>query len=192
VGRPPIFVLSGSDTRKLQDSRSLPAKATPDSTSAVLRHTQAQITRQAAASASHRADEGENVVLIPCRDQLAKQAILLACISPHSLRLGRVVPVLPVGPPAARQPLSGARAGAQAAVYPAAAVAHRRGLAWLSISLAPRPATWSRIRELKVRPPAGFLRFTGHFSTRPPGVYGPSLFPRSPPQQRPPARLHST
>jgi hypothetical protein len=26
--------------------------------------------------------------------QLAKQAILLACISPHSLGLGRVVPVL--------------------------------------------------------------------------------------------------
>src|SRR5215207_1560363 len=34
--------------------------------------------------ASHRADQVENVVLVACRDQLAKQAILLACISPHS------------------------------------------------------------------------------------------------------------
>jgi hypothetical protein len=46
-----------------------------------------QITREAL----HRADEVENVVLVPCRDQSAKQAIVLACISPHSLRLGRVV-----------------------------------------------------------------------------------------------------
>jgi hypothetical protein len=50
-------------------------------------HRQVQITREA----SHRADEVENVVLVPCRDQSAKQAIVLACISPHSLRLGRVV-----------------------------------------------------------------------------------------------------
>jgi hypothetical protein len=33
----------------------------------------------------HRADQVQNVVLVPCRDQLPKQAILLACISPHSL-----------------------------------------------------------------------------------------------------------
>jgi hypothetical protein len=73
-----------------------PAEATPESTSAVLEHSQVQITRQAAASASHGADQVENVVLIPCRDQLPKQLQLLTRLSPHLLRLGRVVPVLPV------------------------------------------------------------------------------------------------
>ena len=71
-----------------------PAEATPDSTSAVLGHSQVQITREA----SHRADEVENIVLVACRDQLPKHAKLLTRLSPHSLRLGRVVPVLPVGP----------------------------------------------------------------------------------------------
>jgi hypothetical protein len=37
----------------------LPAEATPDSTSAVLRRSQVQITLQAAASASHQADQVE-------------------------------------------------------------------------------------------------------------------------------------
>ena len=93
-----------------------PAEATPDSTSAVLRHSQAQITRKPPHRASHRADEVENVFLISCRDQLAKQAILLACISPHSLRLGRVVPVLPVGPARPLQFLWRARSGARSTV----------------------------------------------------------------------------
>src|SRR3954465_8817108 len=34
------------------------------------------------------ADEVENLVLVARRDQVPKQPILLACISPHSLRLG--------------------------------------------------------------------------------------------------------
>jgi hypothetical protein len=72
-----------------------PAEATPESTSAVLEHSQVQITRQPAASASHGADQVENV-LIPCHDQLPKQLQLLTRLSPHLLRLGRVVPVLPV------------------------------------------------------------------------------------------------
>ena len=49
-----------------------PAEATPKSTSAVLRNPQVQITRQAAASASHRTDQVENVVLLACIDQLPK------------------------------------------------------------------------------------------------------------------------
>ena len=81
-----------------------PAEATPNSTSAVLGHSQVQITREA----SHRADEVENVVLVACRDQLPKQAELLTRLSPHSLRLGRVVPVLPVGPAVLSRP-SGVR-----------------------------------------------------------------------------------
>ena len=42
---------------------------------------------------SGKADEVENVVLVPCRDQLVKQAILLARLSPHLLRLSREVAV---------------------------------------------------------------------------------------------------
>ena len=73
-----------------------------------------------------RADQVQNGVLVACRDQLAKQAILLACISPHSLRLGRVVPVLPVGPAGALQPLRRARSGARSTMHAASPVPHRR------------------------------------------------------------------
>ena len=52
----------------------IPAEATTESTSAVLRHSQVQITLKPPHRASHRADEVENVVLIACCDQLAKQA----------------------------------------------------------------------------------------------------------------------
>ena len=48
----------------------IPAEATPNSTSAVLRHTQVQFIR---GKPLHGADEVENVVLILCRDQLPKQ-----------------------------------------------------------------------------------------------------------------------
>src|SRR5215207_5666702 len=74
------------------------AEATPKSTSAVFGTRRHRSPQKPTHRASHRADEVENVVLVPCRDHLAKQVILLACISPHSLGLGRVVPVLPVGP----------------------------------------------------------------------------------------------
>ena len=46
------------------------------------------------------ADEVENLVLVARRDQLPKQPILLARLSPHLLRFGRVVPVLPRAFPA--------------------------------------------------------------------------------------------
>jgi len=64
--------------RKPQDSRSLfraaaPAEATPESTSAVLEDSHVQFIREAPQRALHRADQVENIVLVPCRDQLAKR-----------------------------------------------------------------------------------------------------------------------
>src|SRR5829696_7785612 len=49
---------------------------------------------------------------------------LLARISPHSLRLGRVVPVLPVGPARLLQSLWRARSGARSTVHAASPVRH--------------------------------------------------------------------
>ena len=80
-----------------------PAEATPGSTSGVLRHTQAQITLKPPHRASHRADEVENVVLVACRDQLPKQAILLACISRRLNKPQIHFRTLPLKPPHARQ-----------------------------------------------------------------------------------------
>jgi hypothetical protein len=100
-------------------------------------HGMYRITLKPPHRASHRADEVENVVLVAC---LPKQAILLACISPHSLRLGRVVPVLPVRPAGAFETLGSARAGAESAVHatpPASlqvgGMAGHRACAWLHI-----------------------------------------------------------
>ena len=148
--------------RKPEDWRSLfrlptlaaiPAEATPDSTSAVLRHTQAQITLEAAPR--HRADEVENVFLIPCRDQLAKQAILLACISPNLLHLGRVVPVLPVGPTGAFEPVRYARTGARATVHAALPVRHRRTLTGAAVPSTPALAACTATASTPGGRPAG-------------------------------------
>src|SRR5215212_10221937 len=118
------------------------------------------------------ADEVENLVLVARRDQLPKQPILLACISPHSLRLGRVVPVLPVGPPAARQSLSGTRAGAQPTV-PGSDHCALLGLGMGDILFAARPAARSSVGQLQVGLPLVLMRFTGHFRTCPPRAYAP-------------------
>jgi len=150
-----------------QDSRSLfrltlaatPAEATPDSTSAVLGHSQVQITREA----SHRADEVENVVLVACRDQLPKHAELLTRLSPHSLRLGRVVPVLPVGPAGSLQAFWCSWARAQSAMYATPPVRHCRLAARLAIALAPGSTSGSCVREVEMGSPAVVLRFVGHF-----------------------------
>ena len=55
---------------RLPPPAATPAEATPDSPSAVLRHSQVQFIR---GKPLHGADEVENVVLILCRDQLPKQ-----------------------------------------------------------------------------------------------------------------------
>jgi hypothetical protein len=68
---------------------------------------------------------GQNSVLVPCCDQLPKQPILLARLSPHSLRLRRVVPVLPVGPARPLQSLWRARSGARSTVHATSPVRHR-------------------------------------------------------------------
>ena len=102
-----------------------PAEATPDLTSAVLRASAGADHPRSPHRASHRADEVENVVLVACCDQLPKQAILLARLPPHPLRLGRVVPVLPVGPARPLQSLWRARSGARSTVHAASPVRHR-------------------------------------------------------------------
>src|SRR5215217_2479514 len=112
-------------------------------------------------------------VLVACRDQLPKQAELPARLSSHLLCLGGVVAVLPVGPTAARQSLSGTRAGAQPAVHPAAPIAHCWALAWATVPFAARPAARSSVGQLEVRLPLVLMRFTGHFRTCPPRAYSP-------------------
>ena len=62
--------------------------------------------RSALHLASHRADQVENVASVPGRDQLPKQAIRPARLPPHSLHLGRVASVLPVGSAGAFEPLA--------------------------------------------------------------------------------------
>ena len=74
---------------------------------------------------SHRADQVENVVFVACRNQLSKQAILLARFSAHTLRLDRVVPVLPTALARPLQSLWRARAGARSTVQAASPVPHR-------------------------------------------------------------------
>src|SRR5215207_11269424 len=90
----PTPVAAGSP-RPFEPTQFLIAEATPEATSAVLRHTQAQFIREKLPRALHCADEVEKVVLVLCRDQLPKQLQLLARLSPHLLRLRRVVAVLP-------------------------------------------------------------------------------------------------
>jgi hypothetical protein len=126
-------------------------------------HRQGQITR----AASHRADEVENVVLVPCRDQLPKQAIMLACISPHSLRLGRVVPVLPVGPARPLQTFGSARPRAWPAVHAATPVRHRSTSAWPAIT-APRATPRRSISQRQALAENARMRFVFHFEVLPP------------------------
>jgi hypothetical protein len=47
-----------------------PIEATPEPTSAVLTHSQVQITEKPPHPASHQADEVENLVFVACRNQL--------------------------------------------------------------------------------------------------------------------------
>src|SRR5215217_3629136 len=113
--------------------------------------------------ASHRADQVEEVVFVAYGDQLAKHAELLTRLSPHSLRLGRVVPVLPVRPAGAFETLGSARAGAESAVHATPPVRHCRLAAWLAIALAPGSTSGSCVREVEMVSPAVVLRFIGHF-----------------------------
>jgi hypothetical protein len=106
---------------------------------------------QAPQTALHRADEVENVVLVACVDQLAKQPIVLTRLSPHPLGLGRVVPVLPVGPARPLQSLWRARSGASSTVHAASPVRHRSTSTPLTI---PAPRATSRVTG-RVAPAAG-------------------------------------
>jgi hypothetical protein len=148
-----------------------PTEATPDSTSAVLRPTPAQILKPPH-RALHRADQVQNVVLVPCRNQLAKQPILLTRLSPHSLRLGRVVPVLPVGPARPLQSLWRARSGARSTVHAASPVRHRRPVTGAAV---PTPCSAARGSVCAVEAFAAEQRlgFLGHFGTFPPAVPRP-------------------
>ena len=67
--------------------------------------------------------------------------LLKGCPSlrPLGFRLGRIMPMLPVGAAAPLAPLGCARPGALAAVKPAPAIAHRSAFAGLAGALAPGP-----------------------------------------------------
>src|SRR5215207_6829879 len=118
--------------------------------------------------ASHRADQVEEVVFVAYGDQLPKHAELLARLSPHSLRLGRVVPVLPVGPAGSLQAFWCSRPGAEPAMHATPPVRHCRLAARLAIALAPGSTSASCLREVEMGSPAVVLRFIGHFSLDPP------------------------
>src|SRR3954471_5887940 len=110
--------------------------------------------------------------LISCRDQLAKKAILLACISPNLLRLGRVVPVLPVGPARPRQSLWRARSGARSTVHAASPVRHRGPVTGAAV---PTPCSAARgsVRTVETFAAERRLGFLGHFRAFPPAVPRP-------------------
>jgi len=147
-------------------------RGAPESTSAVLRHSQVRSPEKSPHPPyielmRSRTSSSSSPAAISCRSRRNCPARL----SPHLLCLCRVVPVLPVGPTAARQSLSGTRTGAQPTVHPAATIAHCRALALATIPLATRAATRGSVGQLEVRPPAVPLRFLSHFRTHPRRVF---------------------
>jgi hypothetical protein len=156
--------------RKAQDSLSLFRLARPLLTQPrpFYGHRQVQVTREAL----HRADEVENVVLVPCRDQLAKQTILLTRLSPHLLCLGRVIPVLPVGPARPLQSLWRARSGTRSTVHAASPVWHRGPVTGAAV---PTPCSAARgsVRTAETLAAERRLGFLGHFRPFPPAVPRP-------------------
>jgi hypothetical protein len=131
-------------------------------------HRQVQIIREAL----HRADQVQNAVLVPCRDQLPKQAILLACISPHSLRLRRVVPVLPTTLARPLKTFGRARPRARATMHAASPVRHRGPVTGAAV---PTPCSAARgsVHMVETFAAEWRLGFLGHFRTFPPAVPRP-------------------
>src|SRR5215211_2677694 len=108
---PDVCVAGWNPIKARRNDPGAAAEATPDSTSAVLWHSQAQITLSA-----------RHIELIRSRTSSSLPAAInwrsrrYCWRASHSLRLGRVVPVLPVGLARPLQSLWRARPRARAAV----------------------------------------------------------------------------